>query len=132
MEVVTNAGAAWTPAPPSPEPEAPEAELASAHADRAESVVTSNAASEEPTGKPMAAPRVTTSNPFATLSAVKAEIAARPQPPVVTEEMLEDIVSRVLQRLSDKVVRETVTEIVTQTAERLVQEEIERIKSTEP
>jgi CheY-like chemotaxis protein len=68
-------------------------------------------------------------NPFASLSAAKAEAAARPVAPVVTEEMIEDIVSRVLQRLSDRVVRETVTDIVSQTAERLVQEEIERIRS---
>ena len=67
-------------------------------------------------------------NPFATLSAAKAEAAARPVPPVVTEEMIEDIVSRVLQRLTDRVVRETVTEIVSKTAERLVQDEIEKIK----
>ncbi len=36
--------------------------------------------------------------------------------------MIEEVVSRVLQRLSDRVVRETVTDIVSQTAERLVQE----------
>jgi CheY-like chemotaxis protein len=67
-------------------------------------------------------------NPFAELSAVKAEAAVRPPAPVVTEEMIEEIVSRVLQRLSDRVVRETVAEIVSKTAERLVQEEIERIR----
>ena len=43
--------------------------------------------------------------------------------------MIEEIVSRVLQRMSDHVVRETVTDIVSQTAERLVQEEIERIRT---
>ena len=76
-----------------------------------------------------AAPRPT-SNPFATLSAAKAEAAARSATPVITEDILEDIVTRVLQRLSDKVVRETVTTIVSETAERLVQEEIERIKNS--
>ena len=40
--------------------------------------------------------------------------------------------SRVLQRMTDKVVRDTVSEIVSQTAERMVQEEIDRIKNTEP
>jgi hypothetical protein len=70
-----------------------------------------------------------TVNPFATLSAAKAEAAARPPAPVITDEVIEEIVSRVLQRLSDRVVRETVTDIVSQTAERLVQEEIERIRS---
>jgi len=72
----------------------------------------------------------TTTNPFATLSAAKAEAASRPVAPVITDEVIEDIVSRVLQRLSDKVVRETVTEIVSTTAERLVQEEIDRIKTS--
>jgi len=76
-------------------------------------------------------PRVVTANPFAALSAVKAEVAAA-RVPVVTEEMLEDIVSRVLQRMTDKIVRETVSDIVSQTAERMVQEEIDRIKNTEP
>ena len=76
-----------------------------------------------------AAPRPAT-NPFATLSAAKAEAAARSAAPAVTEEVIEDIVKRVLERLTDKVVRETVSSIVSETAERLVQEEIERIKSS--
>ncbi len=65
-------------------------------------------------------------NPFANLSAAKAEAAARPV--VISDEVIEQIVSRVLNRMTDNVVRETVTDIVSQTAERLVQEEIERIK----
>jgi CheY-like chemotaxis protein len=69
-----------------------------------------------------------TANPFANLSAAKAEAAARPPAPIITDELIEEIVSRVMQRMSDRVVRETVTDIVSQTAERLVQEEIERIK----
>jgi CheY-like chemotaxis protein len=73
-------------------------------------------------------PRAT--NPFANLSAAKAEAAARPAAPVITEDVIEEVVARVLQRLSDKVVRETVTDIVAKTAERLVQEEIGRIKET--
>jgi len=68
-------------------------------------------------------------NPFANLSAAKAEAAARPAAPVITDDVIEEIVSRVLQRLSDRIVRETVTDIVSQTAERLVQEEIDRIKT---
>ena len=70
----------------------------------------------------------TTANPFANLSASKAEAAARPPAPIITDDLIEEIVSRVMQRMSDRVVRETVTDIVSQTAERLVQEEIERIK----
>jgi CheY-like chemotaxis protein len=89
------------PAPPAPKPAGPPVPSGSA------------------TGKPI-------TNPFASLSAAKAEAAARP---ALTDEVIEEIVTRVLQRLSDKVVRETVTELVSQTAERLVQEEIERIKA---
>jgi CheY-like chemotaxis protein len=69
------------------------------------------------------------SNPFATLSAAKAEAAAAALRPVITEEVIEEVVARVLERLSDRVVRETVTDIVSRTAERLVQEEIDRIKT---
>ena len=43
----------------------------------------------------------------------------------VSEDVVEDIVTRVIQRMGDRAVRETVTDI----AERLVREEIERIKS---
>jgi CheY-like chemotaxis protein len=50
--------------------------------------------------------------------------------PVVTDDLIEQITSRVLERLSDRVVRDTVSEIVSAVAERLVREEIERIKST--
>ena len=88
------------------------------------------------TAPPPAAPqppaRAAASNPFASLSTAKtdaAAAAARPAPPVITEEVIEEVVARVLQRLSDRVVREKVTEIVSQTAERAVQEEIERIRT---
>jgi CheY-like chemotaxis protein len=47
---------------------------------------------------------------------------------VSSDELIERVARRVLERLSDVVVRETVTEIVHVTAERLVREEIERIK----
>jgi CheY-like chemotaxis protein len=50
--------------------------------------------------------------------------------PVVTDEAIDEIVRRVLARLSDQVVRETVAAIVSPIAERLVREEIERIKSS--
>ena len=48
--------------------------------------------------------------------------------PVVTDDLIEQITRRVLERLSDRVVRDTVSEIVSAVAERLVREEIERIK----
>ncbi|MEO5739799.1 MAG: response regulator [Vicinamibacterales bacterium] len=80
--------------------------------------------------KPVAtAPARPAVNPFANLSAAKAEAAARPVAPVISDDVIEEIVSRVLQRMSDRVVRETVTDVVSQTAERLVQEEIERIRT---
>ena len=54
-----------------------------------------------------------------------------PAPPlVVTDDLIEQVARRVLERLSDQIVRDTVAEIVSTTAERLVREEIERIKST--
>ena len=61
---------------------------------------------------------------------MKAEPAVppAPAPPVVTDAMIEEIITRVLGRLSDRVVRDTVSEIVSKTAERLVQDEIQRIK----
>jgi len=81
-----------------------------------------------PSAPSLAAPA---KNPFANLSAAKAEAAARPAPvaPVITDEVIDEIVSRVIQRMTDRVVRETVAEVVSQTAERLVQEEIERIRT---
>jgi CheY-like chemotaxis protein len=101
---------------------APPAHLASTSAPSSHT-----AAADKPVDKP-AAPKPT--NPFATLSAAKAEAAARPAPaPVITDEVIEEIVSRVLQRMTDRVVRETVADVVSQTAERLVQEEIERIRT---
>ena len=49
--------------------------------------------------------------------------------PEITESLIDDIVARVLQRLSDRVVRESVSTLVSRVAERLVREEIERIKA---
>ena len=53
---------------------------------------------------------------------------AEPQELKVTDDLIDDIVRRVLARMSDDVVRETVAKIASETAERLVKEEIERIK----
>jgi hypothetical protein len=44
--------------------------------------------------------------------------------PVVTDQMVDDIVRRVITRMGDEAVRETVVDV----AERLVREEIARIK----
>jgi CheY-like chemotaxis protein len=54
---------------------------------------------------------------------------APPQEPKISDDIIEDIVRRVLERMSDRVVRETVTDIASEAAERLVKEEIERIKN---
>ncbi len=85
----------------------------------------------QPPVAPVAAPSAPAKNPFANLSAAKAEAAARPAPaaPVITDEVIDEIVSRVIQRMTDRVIRETVADVVSQTAERLVQEEIERIRT---
>jgi CheY-like chemotaxis protein len=51
-------------------------------------------------------------------------------PAVVSDEIIDEVTSRVLSRLSDTVVREAVTDIASRIAERLVREEIERIKAS--
>jgi CheY-like chemotaxis protein len=63
---------------------------------------------------------------------LQAPPVAEPTPPVpleLTDEEIDRIVGRVIDRMSDRVVRETVTGIASDTAERLVREEIERIKN---
>ena len=50
--------------------------------------------------------------------------------PVVSENLVEQVTRRVLDRLSDRVVRETVADLVSTIAERLIREEIERIKAS--
>ena len=93
------------------------------------------AARPRPAPPPVAArpapapPAPSAANPFAELSAAKAEAAARPIAPVITDKVIEEVVALVLQRLTDRVVRETVTAMVSKTAEHLVQEEILRIKT---
>jgi hypothetical protein len=47
----------------------------------------------------------------------------------LSEDAIEDITRRVLDRLSDRVVRETAADLISTIAERLVREEIERIKA---
>lgn len=55
---------------------------------------------------------------------------APPEPaPLVTEDLIEEIVRRVLARLPDHVVRDAVSDAVLTVAERLVQEEILKIKA---
>ena len=54
-----------------------------------------------------------------------------PAPAVaLTDDLVEEVTRRVLDRLSDRVMREAVAEKVSSVAERLVRDEIERIKKT--
>jgi CheY-like chemotaxis protein len=55
--------------------------------------------------------------------------APGPASVAVTDEVIEQVTRRVLDRLTDRVVRETVSEKISAVAERLVREEIDRIKS---
>jgi CheY-like chemotaxis protein len=48
----------------------------------------------------------------------------------ITDELIDRVATRVLERLSDRVVRETVVDLVSSISERLVREEIERIKAS--
>jgi CheY-like chemotaxis protein len=56
--------------------------------------------------------------------------AARIEAPAVSEDLVEQVTRRVLDRLSDRVVREMAADMVSATAERLIREEIERIKAS--
>ena len=47
---------------------------------------------------------------------------------VITDDLVDQLATRVIARLSDRVVRETTTEVVSRVAEQLVREEIERLK----
>jgi CheY-like chemotaxis protein len=56
-------------------------------------------------------------------------VEPRAQSPV-SDEVIEDVARRVINRMSDRVVRETVRQLALETTERLVREEIDRIKSS--
>ena len=51
-----------------------------------------------------------------------------PAEPKITDEIIDDIVRRVIQRMGPEAVRTIVTEVVSEVAERLVREEIDRIR----
>jgi hypothetical protein len=111
----------------------------------------------ETAAQPAAADRTTSTGPaplpqladaFAALLAAEAHdpvpsVLTWPTPPAApapafsaagngapTEDTIEEVTRRVLDRLSDRVIRETVAELVSGVAERLVQEEIERLKAS--
>ena len=56
--------------------------------------------------------------------------ASPPASAFVSDELIEDVTRRVLDRLSDTVVREAVADIASKVAERLIREEIARIKAS--
>ena len=56
--------------------------------------------------------------------------SSAPATGALSEEAMDEITRRVVERLSDRVVREVVAELVSGVAERLVREEIERIKAS--
>jgi CheY-like chemotaxis protein len=62
-------------------------------------------------------------------SAAPAWPIVAPPPPAISEDIIAEVVRRVLEQLSDKVMREAVAEKVSAVAERVVREEIERIKA---
>jgi len=75
--------------------------------------------------------------PVAPIAPVKASPVELPSladalPPAaaITDELVENVTRRVLDRLTDQVVRDTVGDIVSKVAERLVREEIERIRAS--
>src|SRR5262249_51705254 len=87
---------------------------------------------------PVAASLPTLSDAFAALLAAEANAGSRaaaltwpatPPAAAVSEEVVDAIVRRVLERLSDRVVREVAAETVLRVAEQVVREEIERIKA---
>ena len=60
--------------------------------------------------------------------ALPVRLTAAPAEPVITDAFLDEVVRRVVERLSPGAARDVITDIVSQVAERLVREEIERIR----
>jgi CheY-like chemotaxis protein len=85
---------------------------------------------------PSPAPSSAVADAFSALLAVEqgeatsgpVRLAGAKAEPVVTEELVQEVVRRVLERLSSDVVREVVADVVSRVSERLVKEEIERIR----
>jgi CheY-like chemotaxis protein len=97
-----------------------------AHDQSHKASVTPQAEPAPPAAVAVAAPLPTLAEAFAALlSAEQGRSLAAPAAVTPTDELVEDIVQRVILRMADRAVRDTVTDV----AERLVREEIARIKS---
>jgi len=132
------------PAPPLAAPPVPPPAEAAAVTPSTPSVLPSDASPAVPSVLPSAAspaapPVPPLADAFAALLAAE-QGAPNPVPawppvrvvevPVVSDDLVEQVTRRVLDRLSDRVVRETVADLVSTIAERLIREEIERIKAS--
>jgi hypothetical protein len=60
--------------------------------------------------------------------AVRAQATAPTAPVAITDELVDEVTRRVLERLSPNAARELVRQVVGEVAERLIREEIARIK----
>lgn len=60
--------------------------------------------------------------------AAPVRLTSAPAEPVITDAFLDEVVRRVIERLSPAVARDVIADIVSEVAERLVREEIERIR----
>jgi CheY-like chemotaxis protein len=126
----------WLPAgmsqPQPPPPEPPEQPATITAAASAVTSATPVAASEPAA----AAPASTVADAFSALLAVEQGepgaapvfLTTGPAEPVITDELIDEITRRVIERLGPGAVRDAVSDIVSRVAERLVREEIARIR----
>ena len=143
-----------TPAPSAPRPDLPlasppqvqptEPQYPAASSARPEVVVPRLARDEPPSALP--SPRATLPPLADAFAAILAAEQHEPMPALapawptpstsslgggsLSEDAIEEITGRVLDRLSNQVVHDTVAEVISSIAERLIREEIERIKAT--
>ncbi len=63
---------------------------------------------------------------------VRFAFAPAPAPPVITDELVEEVTRRVVERLAPGAVRGVVTDVVKEMSEKLIREEIARLRSKGP
>jgi CheY-like chemotaxis protein len=118
------------PAPPPPALAPLERELDHASARFTQPAVTDPVPAAEPVHSPVMA------QAFSALLAAERGDPAPPVSPIVlgsaavTDDFIEQVTQRILERLTDRVVRETVADIVSNVAERIVRSEIDRVKAS--